>query len=390
MGKIKQLACFFVVISVMMVLQLVVTLLLTIPSSNSSDSGNSSNRSVSYSSINGTKKILLWTNSWGYRFLPMGRLSFIDRACPISNCLITYNSSSVEHLEDFDAFVIHPPTQRSRWTALKQRRAEHIFVLFSTEPPYHMPPMTPFDNYFNWSMTYLHDSDFHLRYGDIVALATAPTNRREVMALRREVGAAGVNPARGKSKLAVWLVSNCQSPSNREEYVTKLRQFVTIDVWSQDGRCRGVDACPRRDNGAVCYDRIERHYKFYLSFENSICREYVTEKFFEMMARNVVPVVLGGADYAAIAPPHSFINALDYSPQQLAVYLKRLDADDSLYAEYFWWKPHYQVRNLIDTNRQVFCDLCAALHGQPLKRQTLTALQKWYVEDSQCRDHPHY
>ena len=68
------------------------------------------------------------------------------------------------------------------------------------------------------------------------------------------------------------------------------------------------------------------------------------------MARDVVPVVLGGADYSAIAPPHSYINAMDYTPKQLAQYLLELDRNDTLYASYFWWKPHYRVLNELRTN----------------------------------------
>ena len=109
-----------------------------------------------------------------------------------------------------------------------------------------------------------------------------------------------------------------------------------------------------------------------------------------MLSRGIVPVVMGGADYKAIAPPHSYINAMDYSPRELAEYLMKLDADDSLYAEYFWWKPHYRVRNLIDINRQVFCDLCEGLHTQPMKSKTATNLHKWYKEDSKCVDNPKF
>jgi len=142
--------------------------------------------------------------------------------------------------------------------------------------------------------------------------------------------------------------------------------------------------------GSDCHDLVERQYKFYLAFENSICDEYVTEKFFDMIGRNIVPVVLGGADYASLAPPHSYINALHYTPEQLALYLQRLDADDALYAEYFWWKPHYRVRNLMDTNRQAFCDLCAALHAQSVRHKTVDDVHRWFIADSHCRHHPQF
>ena len=34
-------------------------------------------------------------------------------------------------------------------------------------------------------------------------------------------------------------------------------------------------------------------YKFYFAFENSLCDDYITEKFFNMLKHNIVPVVLG-------------------------------------------------------------------------------------------------
>ena len=38
----------------------------------------------------------------------------------------------------------------------------------------------------------------------------------------------------------------------------------------------------------------------------------MTEQFFNMHNLNMIPVVLGGANYSAIAPAHSYINAADF------------------------------------------------------------------------------
>ena len=112
-----------------------------------------------------------------------------------------------------------------------------------------------------------------------------------------------------------------------------------------------------------CYDMIESNYKFYLSFENSICPEYVTEKFFRILQLDLVPVVYGGADYSAIAPPHSYIDARQYTPKELSKYLKKLQRDDKLYAEYFRWKKSYVVEAGVEQmSRHAFCDLCKQLH----------------------------
>jgi hypothetical protein len=110
-----------------------------------------------------------------------------------------------------------------------------------------------------------------------------------------------------------------------------------------------------------------------------------------MMARNIVPVVLGGANYSSIAPPHSYINALEYSPRQLAEYLTILDRNNTLYAEYFWWKPHYRVKLMYKLKTEAFCNLCEALHSVPLNRSTvLTDAKKWFVDDSNCVHNKHY
>ena len=46
----------------------------------------------------------------------------------------------------------------------------------------------------------------------------------------------------------------------------------------------------REDN---CTAALARHYKFYLSFENSLCDEYVTEKFWMRLQQPIVPIVMG-------------------------------------------------------------------------------------------------
>jgi len=86
-------------------------------------------------------------------------------------------------------------------------------------------------------------------------------------------------------------------------------------------------------------------YKFVLAFEDALCRDYATETFFSVLATDgegeeqnepfswSVPIVLGGgANHSALAPPHSFVNAGDFSgPKHLARFLKLLDADDARY-----------------------------------------------------------
>ena len=72
-------------------------------------------------------------------------------------------------------------------------------------------------------------------------------------------------------------------------------------------------------------------------------QDYVTEKFFNILAYNVIPVVFNGANMSAIAPPHSYINAEDFSSvEQLAEYLLNVGRNDTLFASYFWWRDYYK------------------------------------------------
>ena len=83
---------------------------------------------------------------------------------------------------------------------------------------------------------------------------------------------------------------------------------------------------------------LELTYKVYLSFENSACVDYITEKVWRILTMNVVPVVLGGADYKRHLPPHSFIDVRDFrSAKHLADYLLMLGNNDALYRKYFEW-----------------------------------------------------
>jgi len=83
----------------------------------------------------------------------------------------------------------------------------------------------------------------------------------------------------------------------RGSYVSELRRFVDVDVYGGCGRLR----CVGDDR---CVAMLERRYYFYLAFENSLCADYITEKYWRTLRRDVVAVVLGAADYsrAIVAP----------------------------------------------------------------------------------------
>ena len=103
-----------------------------------------------------------------------------------------------------------------------------------------------------------------------------------------------------------------------------------------------------------------QHYKFYFAFENSLCIDYVTEKFFLAFKYNMVPVTFGWVDYSLYGPPGSYINALDFdSVEDLANYLLYLDKNDVEYLKYFEWKGQYKIQFLHIEDQ--LCLICKAV-----------------------------
>ena len=122
---------------------------------------------------------------------------------------------------------------------------------------------------------------------------------------------------------------------------------------------------------------IAGHYKFFVSLENTIMDDYVTEKFYEGFMTDTVMVYLGAPNAERYAPaPHSFINALDFEgPEALANFLKKLADDEARYGAYQAWKRGRPVRvapgfaaamrhDLVRLDGgSVLCRLCALARG---------------------------
>lgn len=187
-------------------------------------------------------------------------------------------------------------------------------------------------------------------------------------------------------RLVAWFVSNCGAPSGRDVYVAELKKYIDVDVY---GGC-GTMTCPKSED---CNALLEKRYKFYLAFENSLCKDYATEKFWEKMTLNIVTVVLKRSMVDKHAPPGSFIAADDFdSPRSLAMYLKQLHEDPVLYLGQFEWRRQYEI---IFLNGRVhdrlerpwcFCKLCRRLLETPSRSKSYSNLDEWWINDAKC-DH---
>ncbi|KAI9554165.1 hypothetical protein GHT06_019437 [Daphnia sinensis] len=362
---------------------------LNVFSSNESEIGTITTRKTLI--VRETKKILMWNGAHVEDTAPFGfgHEPFVQNSCEVSDCIVFANRSSLP-FEKYDAILIHMHELSKTYMPLFGRRKHQRFIFLTQESPNSMDTVdvTRMGHWFNWTMSYKLNSDIQFLYGRIDPGPTAPKTLEETKKLIETTHLPSAkNYATNKTMQVAWMVSHCTTFSLRETYVNQLRKLIPVDIY---GACGNL-TCPHSNalkylSAPECYRMLEKKYKFYLSFENSMCTDYVTEKFFEIMRHELVPVVYGAANYSQHAPFHSYINALDYTPKELADYLKMLDANDTLYNEYFWWKDHYRVEAGIENRaRRGFCDLCKKLHqDQDVTKSYPELVSEWHPS-TQCR-----
>lgn len=291
--------------------------------------------------------------------------------CEYSHCTATSNKS---HLSAADAVLVHMRDINNVGRMPRSRTPQQTWIMYMRESPVHaFITYSPFNKLFNATMTYKKASDIYL---PTIVFDKLPRSVIEQSQLPRPQ----VNFAAGKSRLIAWFVSNCHTQSQRERYVYQLQKHIQVDVY---GNC-GKLSCLRNNrqgNPNFCDIQLKRKYKFYLSFENSLCREYLTEKVARMYNLNVIPVVLGGARYSDVLPPGSFINVRNFtSPGKLAEYLKLVDSDDRLYNGYFEWKKLY-----VQTKMAAQCVLCEFLHKKsPNTHTTINRIDLFWNKYRDC------
>ena len=201
------------------------------------------------------KKILLY-DGFGPR-LKMGREEFLRNGCPVNTCELT---TSRKQIDSADAVLF-----KDRYHGTHGRRPPgQAWIMYLLECPMHTASFQNMKPLFNWTATYRHDSDIVAPYEKWVYYDDHVRFRKQ-----------RVNYAANKTKKVAWFVSNCGAVNKRLQYATELSKHIDVDIY---GSC-GTKRCPR-SMGDSCFEKLRKEYKFYLAFENSNCRDYITEKFF--------------------------------------------------------------------------------------------------------------
>ena len=304
------------------------------------------------------KLILLWSyynaqhNRWD-EMRDFGHEPFVKDKCKHQNCYLTLDRSQLgqaDYVMFFDADI------GPGWPEYRSPRQSYIHIISERPGPWHNW-LKDYDDKINLTMNYRRDADiFYYNYGFHARKQSLPGPYQVK------------HPLANKTKDAAWVVSHCKAESKRDDYIRELSKHIGVDIY---GACGNL-SCPHT---VECEENITRDYKFYIAFENAMCDGYITEKTFGNLRLEIIPIVLGKANYTEETPPHSVIDVRDYaSPKALADYLKYLSNNETAYYEYFQWKQHYIPWPDISE----YCAICDAINDPKLEHKAAGGYYDWW------------
>jgi len=311
------------------------------------------NKSIDLACLNLTsnkvKTILLWNKFNGIPFVHMEfgiRKPFEIFNCPVTNCELTNDRS---RFNDSSFVLFHLRNQIDHLPIKHLRPINQRWIHVIYESPINCHLCDKYKDVFNLTASYKQESDFTSLYwldsGFYWALNSKYSQTNDFFS--------------NKTKLVGTLISHCNDPMGRMSYINELKKYIPVDVFGKCGK-----QCPDgfKWNSNECREFISKQYKFYIVFENSFCKGYVTEKFFNALRYDVIPVVLSAADYSYYIPKSAYINAIDYdTPESLAKYLHYLSNNKTEYNSYFIWKKYINFE-LNPFKMGFLCEMCIQLH----------------------------
>ena len=227
-----------------------------------------------------------------------------------------------------------------------------------------------YKNVFNWTMTYDRlKSDIYLPYGEVVR-RTKPVER-DFLAI-----------AKAKTKDAIIITSHCETDAKRLEYVHELQEYIQVDVM---GGCGQEWRCGELYVHDDCFSILNTTYRYYLAFENSFCRGYRTEKFFENFPYDLLMITRGDMSLFKEEPKDSYIATSEFkSVADLGNYLKSVSESPEKYAELLRKKSQYESLPYEQVYEKSLCEICKRMNFQSKHRKLVSDLDKWRDVDNAC------
>ncbi|XP_072561330.1 4-galactosyl-N-acetylglucosaminide 3-alpha-L-fucosyltransferase 9-like [Paramormyrops kingsleyae] len=291
--------------------------------------------------------VLVWLSI----FRPYHKLQSCAALFNITNCLITTDRKVYSKAH---GLVIHHRDIRNDLSNLPSmvRPPFQKWVWMNFESPSNSQRIPGINNLFNLTMNYRLDANISIHE------TVVPKQEDDLYIIPK------------KSLLVCWIVSNWNPAHERVKFYNLLKEHINISLFGHVTKYLTNQE----------YVSTVSSCKFYLSFENSKHKDYITEKLYKPLDLGTVPVVLGPPreQYENIVPGDAFIHVDDFlSPKELASRLHFLDENETEYHHYFEWKRHLKVK-YVNFPIEHACRACDYLKKHSDEYSSFDNLNQWY------------
>ncbi|KAM9352852.1 4-galactosyl-N-acetylglucosaminide 3-alpha-L-fucosyltransferase 9-like [Symphorus nematophorus] len=280
----------------------------------------------------------------------------------IDNCRLTDDRSLYSRARG--VLVFHRAIQEdlSNLPTLPRGRFQR-WIWFNMDSPNNTKVIDGIKGLFNLTLSYRHDADIHVRW------KVTPKNKTDEDFVLPK-----------KERLVCWIVDSKalqKRSGGGYNYYKELVKHIKVDVFDSSSE--------EFLNGENYFQTISS-CKFYLSFEESIHKDYITEKFNAPLAAGTVPIALGPSrkNYEDFTPGSAFIHVNDFpEPAVLAGFLLKLDNDKEAYMRYFDWRQFYIARrHLIEEKYEFAHAICQACHYMGINKvyRVVPDVYKWFFQ----------
>ena len=326
------------------------------------------------------KKILLWLPHVKWHGATAAYENCLKR-CPIK-CEMTTNKDDVPKVDAIDFHLsdvwgeFWKVGTRTMIKFPSYRRPDQVWIVSNLEPPCNLwGDLTIFNGMFNWTRWYRLDATIPWTYG----LSRPLTESGKEIAANKTRGR---NYFKEKKAGLSGRITNCHSQSGREPILKEMQKRLSID-WQ--GKCYGKPCGSfnktSNETDESCDNRLGS-YRFFIAFENSFCKDYVSEKYWLSISRLQIPLVNWKYDYSHLVLPKSYINVYDFHDVKSFIdHIQEVGRNETLYNSYFDWRKTHANSGICSS-----CEICKALHDRRMVPHVIKDLDGWVRDDfKECK-----